>query len=103
MSTIQRGEWRTANGVYKVFIRGCEQLSDTKVEIISRDGDSSYAVITGTHSKISGGYLYNFYRTGKPEPTPSSTTTTITVGTPQTRTICAEVSINALDAALGLD
>ncbi|WP_132847365.1 hypothetical protein [Serpentinicella alkaliphila] len=71
--------------------------------MISRAGDSSYAVITGTHRKISGGYLYNFYRTGKPETTPSTTTTTITVDTPQTRIICAEVSINELDAALGLD
>ena len=99
MSKIQTGAWRTSAGEYKVFIRGCAQLEGTAVEVISRAGDSSYAVITVTHSKISGGYLYNFYRTGKPEPTPSS----ITVGTPQTSTICAEVSINALDAALGLD
>ncbi|QUH25203.1 hypothetical protein HZR23_05125 [Serpentinicella alkaliphila] len=103
MSKIQTGAWRTSAGEYKVFIRGCAQLEGTAVEVISRAGDSSYAVITGTHRKISGGYLYNFYRTGKPETTPSTTTTTITVDTPQTRIICAEVSINELDAALGLD
>ena len=103
MSTIQTGAWRTSSGEYKVFIRGCEQLADTMVEVISRAGDSSYAVITGTHSKISGGYLYNFYRTRKPEPASTLSTSVINVGTPQTRTISSEVSAEELDAALGLD
>lgn len=105
MCKIQTGAWRTSAGEYKVFIRGCAHLNGTTVEVITRAGDSSYAVITDIHSKISGGYLYNFNRIHKPESTPkfTTTTTTINVGTPQTNVIDAEVSINELDAALGLD
>jgi hypothetical protein len=105
MSIIQTGAWRTgADGTFKIFIRGCEQQTDTIVEVISRTGDSSYAAITGTHSKISGGYLYNFYRTGKPKPT-STSTNTIKVDEPQpkTKTIGEEVSFEELNKALGLD
>lgn len=106
MNTIQTGAWRTANGEYKVFIRGCAQLEGTAVEVITRDGKSSYVVITDTYSKISGGYLYNFYRTGKPKTMSAlASTNSITVGEPQvrTRTIGKEVSAEELDEALGLD
>lgn len=103
MSTIQTGVWRKGDdGTFKVYIRGAEQLTDTKVEVVSRAGDSVYAVITGTYSKISGGYLYTFKYTRKPE---SASTNTINVGEPQpkTRTIGEEVSAEELDSALGLD
>lgn len=103
MSTIQVGGWRKGDdGTFKVFIRGAEQLTDTKVEVVSRAGDSVYAVITGTYSKISGGYLYTFKYTRKPEP---ASTVTINMDGPQpkTRTIGTEISTEELDAALGLD
>lgn len=107
MSMIQTGEWRTgSDGAYKVFIRGCEQQVGITVEVITRAGKSSYAVITDTYSKISGGYLYNFYRTGKPKTMSTlAPNNTITVGAPQVRTstIGKEVSAEELDEALGLD
>lgn len=104
MSTIQRGAWRTSAGEYKVFIRGCAQLEGTAVEVISRAGDSSYAVITGTHSKISGGYLYNFHRSHKPDTVTTVPINTINVGGPQvgTKTINS-IGIDELNSALGLD
>ncbi len=37
MSTTQTAAWRRGtDGEFKVFIRGCEQQADTKVEVISR-------------------------------------------------------------------
>ena len=104
MNTIQSGAWRTSAGEYKVFIRGCEQLEGTTAEVISYAGKVTYAVTKSTHSKISGGYLYNFYCIRKPEPTPSSTTT-INAGEPQpkTSTVGAEISAEELNVALGLD
>lgn len=105
MSTIPRGSWRKTAGEYKVFVKGCEQQTETIVEAVSQAGKSAYTVITSTHSKISGGYLYNFYYTHKPEETtPKFTaTTTININTPQTSTVGAEVGIDELNAALGLD
>ena len=103
MSTIQAGEWRKGDdGAFKVFIKGAEQLTDTKVEVVSHAGDSVYAVITGTYSKISGGYLYTFKYTRKPE---RASTNIINVGESQLKTITigAEISAEELDAALGLD
>jgi len=90
------------DGTFKVFIKGAEQLTDTKVEVVSRAGDSVYAVITGTYSKISGGYLYTFKYTRKPE---RASTNIINVGESQLKTITigAEISAEELDAALGLD
>ena len=104
MSTIQTGAWRTgADGTYKVFIRGCEQQADITVEVISRAGDSAYVVLTGTHSKISGGYLYNYYRTGKPKPVYTPTPAVTSSMVVQASADGEEISIDELDAVLGLD
>ena len=104
MSTMQTGAWRTgSDGTFKVFIRGCEQQVGTTIEVISRAGIATYTVITGTDSKISGGYLYNFYRIGESKTMSTlASTNTITVGAPQvrTRTISEEISAEELDEAL---
>lgn len=104
MSKMQSGIWRTdADGKYKVYIRGCEQQVGTKVEVLARFNGPSYVVTTGTHSKINGGYLYNFRHIRKPEPLSTLSTSTIIVGTPLEKTSITEISTEELDTALGLD
>jgi hypothetical protein len=101
---MQTGSWRTgANGTFKVFIRGCEQQVGTRVEVYARFKEPTYAITTSTHSKISGGYLYNYYRIRKPEPVSIPYTSSINVDALPTRTIGEVVSAEELDAAIGLD
>ncbi len=46
MNTYQKGTWRRdADGTFKVFIRGCEQLLGTKVEVQQQYGDPKYIEI----------------------------------------------------------
>lgn len=43
MITIQKGSWRgEKDGKYKPFVRGCEQLEGTIVEVVSREGKSTF-------------------------------------------------------------
>lgn len=68
MGTIQEGSWRRGNdGKYKPFVRGIEKLDGTVIEVISRDGNSTFIEIIGVNEKIKGGYLYEFKHTHRPK------------------------------------
>ena len=54
-----KGTWRKdSSGYYKIFIGGTELPKDTQVEVEARSGDITLVTLTGTHSQVSGGYLY---------------------------------------------
>lgn len=54
-----KASWRKdPQGYYKIFIRGIELPEGTQAEVESRSGAITLVTLTGTHSQISGGYLY---------------------------------------------
>ena len=73
MDGVLEGSWRKASdGQYKVLVSGSEKEVGSIVEVFARYGDVKYIVITGTNSKLkTGGYLYDFRYTRKPEYRPA--------------------------------
>lgn len=101
------GSWRRdENGEFKVFVSGKEEAIGSKVEIIPRYGEVKYTVITGTNSKFKGGYLYDYKFTSKSKGDIKSVDTMfgpdITLNN-LGAVVSKIVSIEDLDAALGLD
>ncbi len=85
-----KGSWRKdPDGIYRVYIKGSIQYDGTQVEVESRSGDSKFVTLTGTHSKIAGGYLYWYKPVDKPV-----VQTVVALG--------AEVTLEELDEVLGL-
>lgn len=105
VKTIQKGLWRRGkDGKFKPFIRGCAQVEGTIIEVVSRDGKSTFIEIIGTYEKIESGYLYEFKYTRRPT---SSTVTSnsiygIDVTKADIKPSTNEVSTEELDKALGL-
>ena len=107
MKTLE-GVWRRdANGEFKVFVGGKEQVTiGSVVEVIPRYGESKYTVITGTNSKIKGGYLYDYRFTSKPKANNKPVSNLPNIDLTQFQAVdkkFEEVSIEDLDEALGLD
>ena len=94
-----KGTWRKdSSGYYKIFIRGVELSEGTQVEVEARSGDTTLVTLTGTHSQVSGGYLYWY----------SKVTETVKACTPppalsSKKEEIAEATLDELYAALGLD
>lgn len=105
VKTIQIGSWRRGkDGKFRPYIRGCAQLEGTIIEVVSRDGKSTFTEITGTYEKFKSGYLYEFKHTNRPT---SSTGTSnsiydIDVTKVDIKSSGNEVSAEELDKALGL-
>ena len=109
MDGVLEGIWRKASDEqYKVFVSGSEKKTGEIVEVLARFGGITYTVITGTHSKIKGGYLYDFRYTGKPKP---NVKPVFNVNLPDidfshvnnVEGASNEVTLEELDDALGLD
>lgn len=101
MSKVQNGSWKTNDGVFKVFIRGGELENGSLVEVISRFGNVCHITVTGIHSKLSGGFLYDFKYTSKPDPTlKSCSSKELAINRTE---IAPEVTVEELEVALGLD
>jgi len=108
MDGVLKGSWRKASdGQYKVLVSGSEKEVGSIVEVFARYGDVKYIVITGTNSKLkTGGYLYDFRYTRKPEYRPAVAPNTNMPNidfsiSPKVDT--EEISLEELDKALGLD
>lgn len=93
-----KGSWRKdPDGIYRVYIKGTIQYDGTVVEVESRSGNSKIVTVTGTHSKVTGGYLYWY----KPVET-TTEQTVIAIGVPTTSdSYSTGPTAKELDAALG--
>jgi hypothetical protein len=96
MKPTAKGSWRKdPDGIYRVFIRGTIQYDDTQVEVESRSGDNKYVTLTGTHSKVAGGYLYWYKPVDRPV-----VQAVVALGVPEE--CVAGPTAEELDAVLGL-
>lgn len=104
IKAIQQGSWRRGNdGKYKPFVQGSVQLDGTVVEVVSRDGKSTFIEITGTYDKIRGGYLYMFKNTHSPKSCTGISTSIYGIDVTKVSTNVGElVSLEELEKALGL-
>lgn len=105
MMAIQQGSWRRGNdGKYKPFVQGNAQLDGTVVEVVSRDGKSTFIEITGTYEKIKGGYLYKFKHTHRPKSCTVMSTSIYDIDVTKTNSNIEEGSVimEELEKALGL-
>jgi hypothetical protein len=95
-----KGSWRKdPEGIYRVYIHGTIQYDNTIVEVESRSGDSKFVTLTGTYSKVSGGYLYHYKTVDTP-----IVQTVVALGTEPTAPAKygADVTAEELEAVLGL-
>lgn len=108
MDGVLKGSWRKASdGQYKVLVSGSEKETGSIVEVVAHYGDVKYIVITGTNSKLkTGGYIYDFKFTRKPEYRPAVAPNTNMPNIDfsiSTKVESEEISLEELDEALGLD
>jgi hypothetical protein len=106
IKAIQRGSWRRGkDGKYKPFIQGCAQLNGTIVEVISRDGRSTYVEISGTYERITGGYLYEFRYIRRPKSCTEISNCNYDINISKTNKKPEEglISMEDLEKALGLN
>lgn len=104
MKAIQQGSWRRGNdGKYKPFVQGCAQLEGTIIEVVSREGKSTFIEITETYDKIRGGYLYEFKHTHRPKSCTGMSTGVYDIDVTKVNpNVGRLVSMEELEKALGL-
>jgi len=67
IKSTPKGYWhKDPDGIYRVYIRGTIQYDGTQVLVESRSGDNKFVTLTGTYSKVAGGYLYWYKPVDKP-------------------------------------
>lgn len=104
MNAIQQGSWRRGNdGKYKPFVQGSVLLEGTVVEIVSRDGKSTFIEITGTYERIKGGFLYEFKHTHRRKTCREMQTGIYDIDVTKVNSnVGGLVSVEELEKALGL-